>query len=69
MGGPTTAFCQAVGRVRVEFVREEAAKVAALRCIMRHNTGREDWSFSPQAVESVAVFRLDVEEISAKEHA
>ena len=49
-------------------MREEAAKVAALRCIMRHNTGREDWSFSPQAVESVAVFRLDVEEISAKEH-
>lgn len=43
--------------------------MAALRCIMRHNTGREDWAFSPQAVQNVAVFRLDVEEISAKEHA
>ena len=62
-------FQSVIGSGRVELVREEAAKVAALRCIMRHNTGREDWSFSPQAVQNVAVFRLDVEEISAKEHA
>ena len=67
--GCSARFQSVIGSGRVEFVREEAAKVAALRCIMRHNTGREDWSFSPQAVQNVAVFRLDVEEISAKEHA
>ena len=41
---------------------------AALQSIMRHNTGRDDWEFSDAMAEAVRILRLDVTELSCKEH-
>mgnify|MGYP000039861671 CR=1 FL=1 len=34
----------------------------------RHNTGRDDWEFSDAMAEAVRILRLDVTELSCKEH-
>jgi len=44
-------------------------KAEALQVIMKHYTGKDDWEFPEKALEKTAVFRLNVKEMSAKEHA
>ena len=61
-------FQSVIGSGTVSFVEEAAQKEAALRLLMEHNTGRADWEFTPAMLDEVCVFRLDVEEISCKEH-
>ena len=43
-------------------------KRRALDMIMLKNTGRGGWEFDEKMVSATAVFRLEVEEISCKEH-
>ena len=43
-------------------------KRAGLEAIMLQNTGRGRWEFSPEMLEAVCVFKLEVEELSCKEH-
>ena len=64
----SAGFRSVIGGGSVRFVDDPAEKEAALRKIMAHNTGREDWSFEPRMLQAVRVFRLDVEELSCKEH-
>lgn len=61
-------FQSVIGSGTVSFVEEAAQKETALRLLMEHNTGRADWEFTPAMLDAVCVFRLDVEEISCKEH-
>jgi len=35
---------------------------------MKHNTGNMDWEFSDKMLDTVCVFKLEVTEISCKEH-
>ena len=35
---------------------------------MEHYTQKKDWKFSEQSLSSVAVFKLEVKELSCKEH-
>ena len=53
----------------MRFVTEEDERRSALCSLMRHNTGRADWAFPSERLNAVAVYRLDVETLSAKEHA
>ena len=53
----------------MRFVTEEDERRSALCSLMRHNTGRADWAFTSEMLNAVAVYRLDVETLSAKEHA
>lgn len=64
----TARFQSVIGGGRISFVKERAEKISALRAIMRHNTGREDWEFEEKMLEAVCVFRLEAEELSCKEH-
>lgn len=66
--GHSAAFQSVIGGGRVTFLEEPEAKRRALNCIMAHNTGREDWDFSEEAVRAVCVYRLEAEELSCKEH-
>ena len=66
--GYSAAFQSVIGTGRVSFVEGLEEKRAALSCIMAHFTGRDDWDFPAQAVEETCVFRLEVEELSCKEH-
>ena len=58
-----------IGTGTVRFVTEEDERRSALCSLMRHNTGRADWAFTSEMLNAVAVYRLDVETLSAKEHA
>ena len=61
-------FLSIIGTGRVDLVENGAEKEAALQAIMEHNTGKADWTFSPEMVKAVSVFRLVAEKLSCKEH-
>lgn len=61
-------FQSVMGSGTVEFIEEPEKKLNALRAVMRHHTGREDWQFEENMLNAVCVFRLKVEELSCKVH-
>lgn len=64
----STSFVSVIGAGRVEPVTDAAEKLDALRAIMRHSAGERDWRFEGEWLDKVFVFRLDADELSAKEH-
>lgn len=64
----TARFQSVIGSGRVSFVEEREEKLFALKTIMRHNTGKEDWKFEENMLNAVCVFKLEVQELSCKEH-
>lgn len=66
--GHSAGFSSVVGTGRVRPVTEPEEKRSALRLLMRHAAGNGDWAFSEDSLAGVLVFRLDVEQISCKEH-
>jgi len=64
----SAGFQSIIGSGKVSFVTDEEEKKLALKKIMLQNTGTENWSFTDSSVKKVCVIRLDVEEISCKEH-
>ena len=61
-------FRSVMGSGRASIVEDEAEKHAGLLALMEHCSGRADWKFQDEALASVCVFRLEVSELSAKEH-
>ena len=66
--GYAAAFQSIIGAGNVCMLEETEEKIHALRCIMSHNTGKSDWEFPLEAVKKTAVFRLEITELSCKEH-
>lgn len=64
----SAAFLSVIGTGHVEFVEAPAEKEAALQAIMFHNTGKNNWSFTEAMLNSVCIFKMEVEKISCKEH-
>lgn len=64
----SAAFQSVIGAGRVDLVEEPEEKRKALCELMRHNTGKSDWTFTDGMLDAVCVFKLEVEEISCKEH-
>lgn len=61
-------FTSIIGNGTVDLVEDEAEKKDGLQAIMGHNTGKSGWTFPPDMIKAVCVFRLVVEKISCKEH-
>lgn len=66
--GYSARFQSVIGGGRVSIVETAAEKREGLQIIMRLQTGRDQWEFEDKIVEMVCVFRLEVEELSCKEH-
>ena len=64
----SAAFQSIVGGGSVSFVEEPEEKRKALSRIMAHNTGQGDWAFPDAALNATCVYKLEVEELSCKEH-
>ena len=62
----SAAFESIIGTGRVSLMEEREEKRRALRVLMRHQTGRDDWDFSDAMVDGTAVFRMDVQKLSCK---
>lgn len=66
--GWSARFQSVIGGGPVTVVETAEEKRAGLRVIMKHLTGRDQWEFEDRMVELVCVFKLEVEELSCKEH-
>ena len=66
--GHSAAFQSIIGGGRVSFVEDLEGKRKALARILGHNTGRSDWEFPEAAVKATCIYKLEVEELSCKEH-
>jgi len=62
----TMRYRSVCGRGRVRFLEDDEAKRRALNRIMGHYTGKGDWDFPEKMLKAIAVFVLEIEEISAK---
>lgn len=66
--GYSAAFQSIIGGGKVSFIEDPEEKKKALCCIMAHNTSRSDWVFPEAALKATCVYKLEVEELSCKEH-
>ncbi len=64
----TAAFQSVIGTGTVSFVTEPEEKRAGLLRIMRHYTGKDDWTFPEKMFETVCVFKLVTDKLSCKLH-
>ena len=55
-----------VGYGNIKLLQDDAEKRHALRVIMAHYTGKQDWEFPPRALAATCCIRLTVEEMTAK---
>ena len=67
--GYSARFRSVIGGGKASVVEDPAEKWEGLRLIMRHLTGRDQWTFEEKMLAAAAVFKLEVEELSCKEHA
>lgn len=61
-------FRSIIGSGRISVVEDDAERIKGLQTIMHKATGRSDWSFDAAALDKTAVFRLEVDKLSCKEH-
>lgn len=64
----SAAFQSVIGTGRISAVTNPAEAREGLRSILRHTTGKTDWTLPEGAEQSVRVLRLDVETLACKEH-
>lgn len=64
----SAGFQSVIGAGKVDMILNRTEKERALQSIMYHNTRKADWDFSNKNLNAVAIFKLEVEELSCKEH-
>jgi len=72
--GPSGCGCSAryqcvMGGGPVTLVEDREEKIAGLRALMRHDTGRDGWEFDGAVTDRTRVIRLEAEELTCKERA
>lgn len=67
--GYSARFQSIIGNGVVSFVENPDEKINALQKIMKHTTGKGDWTFDEKMLQAVMVFKLEVIKISCKNHA
>ena len=61
-------FQSVIGNGVIAMVEDAEEKKHGLNLIMKHCTGKGEWEYEESMFAEVAVFRLDVTELSCKEH-
>lgn len=59
-------FQSVIGTGRLSIVEDYEEKIKGLNILMKHISGKTEWSYSKEMVDAVAVFRLEVEKLSCK---
>lgn len=59
-------FQSVTGTGTLTLIEDNTDKAAALNCLMKHMTNRNDFSYSDKSLSGTAVFRLEVSKISCK---
>lgn len=66
--GFSYAYRSVMGKGTVAFLEREEEKAAALAQILRRYDGEGEYSLSPEVLRRTAVARLEITELTAKEH-
>lgn len=66
--GHTFFYQSVMGTGKVSLVTNKQKKIEALQLIMKYYTKKDSWDFEDKMIERVAVIRLEVENITCKEH-
>lgn len=66
--GFTYKYQSIIGNGNVSMVRGINEKIKALKIIMEHYTGKKEWSFPVASVEKTGIIKLEITELSCKEH-
>jgi len=66
--GFSARFRSIIGNGRMTVVEDAAEKQHGLTLVMEHATGKRDWAFDEKALAVTAVFKLEVTQLSCKEH-
>lgn len=61
-------FQSIIGNGIISLIEDPEEKKKGLNQIMLHNSGRGNWEFSEQMLRAVAVFKIDVTQLSCKSH-
>lgn len=61
-------FSSVIGTGRAEIVTDSDEKILGLQSLMKQAAERENCEFRPEALNSVCVFRLEIDKISCKVH-
>jgi nitroimidazol reductase NimA-like FMN-containing flavoprotein (pyridoxamine 5'-phosphate oxidase superfamily) len=61
-------YSSVIGKGIVTLVEDLEEKRNALNLIMEHYSGRNNWTFYPEMIEKIAIMKLEVTELSCKEH-
>lgn len=64
----TARFQSVIGTGKVSTVCDLNEKKHGLLLLMKHATQKHEWQFDDKALNAVAVFKLEVEKLSCKEH-
>lgn len=64
----SVTYQSVVGEGSITELTDPAEKAAALKCIVKKYSGRDDWEMAEKVVEKTAVFCLTVTEISGRSH-
>ena len=63
----SATFQSVIGTGRLSLVEDNDEKIKGLNAIMKQTTSKDEWHYSNEMLEAVAMFRLDVDRLSCKE--
>ena len=66
--GYTAMYKSVIGTGSIEFIEDTDEKRRALEIIMRHYSDRETFEYADEMLNLVCVFKLNIKELSCKEH-
>ncbi len=66
--GFSANFRSIIGNGIIEMIDNAEEKMKALSLLMEHTTRKKEWHFNEQMINAVAVFKLNVTQLSCKEH-
>ena len=59
-------FQSVVGTGKITIVEEREEKLKGLNALMKQTSGKTEWQYSEEMMNAVAIYRVDVNEISCK---
>ena len=59
-------FQSVVGTGKISIVEDREEKIKGLNVLMRQTSGKTEWQYSEEMMNAVAVYKVDVNEISCK---
>ncbi len=62
------SFSSVIGKGIVSIVEDIDEKKKGFQCIMNHYSGSKEWAFTDAEVNRVTIIKMEVTEISCKEH-